>query len=123
MAGMAVTGDAAGPRPRGLAPGRPPVARRLLQELAPDELGDLVDRPLGRESGRLLVAAAAALPGDDRDVQALLGRPEADPPQRSVPRRRLADDRGYLRALDRSQVVDDPLAERLFCTCVVEVLL
>ena len=52
----------------------------------------------------------------------LLGRrPQADPARRAVLRRRLADQRRDLGALDRSQVVDDPFRERLLRAGRVEV--
>ena len=61
-------------------------------------------------------------PGDRGDVEVCLGRPQADPVRRPVRGGRLADQRCELGALDRAQVVDDPLGVRLLRARVVEVL-
>src|SRR5215207_10887651 len=94
----------------------------LREILAPDELRDLVHGGLARETGGHLVASATALPRDLRDVEAFGGRPQADPPCRPVLSRRLADERGDLRALDRAEVVDDPFRIGLLRPDRVEVL-
>src|SRR5262245_60914714 len=78
-------------------------------ELAHDDLGDLLDRLLAREPGRLPVAPAAEQPRDRRDVELVDARPQAHAVERPVDPRRLADQDGHLGALDRAQVVDDPL--------------
>ena len=112
-------------------PGRAPHERAALtglfavhlrEELAPDEVGDLLDARLAGEAGRLAMAAASALAGDRGDVEVCLGRPQADPVRRPVRGGRLADQRGDLGALDRAQVVDDPLGIRLLRAGVLEVL-
>jgi len=54
------------------------LAVHLREELAPDEVGDLLDGGFAREPGRLAVTTAAALAGDRRDVEILRGRPQAD---------------------------------------------
>ena len=94
---------------------RPWSARvgRLLEELAADEVDDLLRRGLAREPGGLTVAAAAALAGDGGDVDALRAGAQADAPRGAVLRRRLADEGDDLGALDRAQEVDDALGERL----------
>src|ERR687898_2683696 len=92
-------------RPRNLLRGR--LAVQLGEELAPDELRDLLDRRLAREPGRLLVPAAAALPRDRRDVEVLRRRPQADATSGTVLGGWLADERGDLRAFDGAEVVDD----------------
>src|SRR5581483_6056463 len=77
-----------------------------------NERGDLVDRRLAREPGRLPMAAAAERAGDRRDVELVDRGTQRDPARRPVVARRLADERGELRALDRTEVVDDPLGVR-----------
>src|SRR6516165_1226438 len=102
---------------RGLRAGR-------LDEGVPDELGDLLERPLRREARRLPVAAAAGAAGDRRDVDLVVARAQRDPARRAVAgHRRLADQRDHLRALDRAQVVDDPFRVRLLGADGREVLL
>src|SRR3954449_2447558 len=68
-------------------------------ELLPDELGDLADRRVARESGCLPVAAAPAGARDRGDVDLVARGAQRDAPRGSVGARRLADERGYLRAL------------------------
>ena len=46
---------------------------------------------------------------DCGDVELVVARAEADPPGRPIGARRLADQRGHVCALDRTQVVDDSL--------------
>src|SRR5436190_836147 len=70
------------------------------EELALDELGDLLDRIVAREAGRLPVTAATRLPRNRRDVELVVARAQADPARRPVPR--LTDQSGHVRALDRA---------------------
>ena len=74
---------------------------------------DLVHREVGREPGGALVAAAAERARDRRDVDPVGMRAERALARRRRLGRQLADERDELRALDRAQVVDDPLRVRL----------
>src|SRR5581483_8308843 len=78
-----------------------------------NELGDLVDRRLAREAGRLPVAAAAERPSDRGDVELVDRGAQRDASRRCVVARRLADERRELGPLDGAEVVDDPLGVRL----------
>src|SRR5258708_4820440 len=85
----------------------------LCDESLSDELGDLVDRRVAREARGLAVPAAAERAGDRRDVELVDTRAQRDAVNRPVVPRRLANERGELAALDRSQVVDDAFGVRL----------
>src|SRR4029078_10189601 len=89
------------------------LAVHRREELAPNELGYLLDARLAGEAGRLAMAATSALPGDRGDVEVCLGRSQTDPVRRSICRRGFADQGCELGALDGAQVVDDPLGIRL----------
>src|SRR5213080_1274673 len=82
-------------RPLGL---RPRGGTR--EELALDELGDLLDRIVAREASRLPVTAATRLPRARGDVELVVARAQADPARRPVPR--LTDQSGHVRALDHA---------------------
>ena len=56
------------------------------EELAADELDDLLERPLAREARRLPVAAAARLARDRRDVDLVAARAERDAVRRPARR-------------------------------------
>src|SRR5690242_16679104 len=96
--------------PAGLSTKATPTALRALggNELAADELDDLVDRRLGREARRLAVPASSGLGRDRRDVDLVVARAQRDAARRPFAARRLADERDHLRSLDGPQVVDDP---------------
>src|SRR5690606_1793986 len=68
-------------QPRALAPsggpGRPRSPLELLGDLRAQPLDELLQPELGREAGRLAVAAAAVGAGDPRDVDLAVGRAEA----------------------------------------------
>src|SRR5262249_12855603 len=81
----------------------------LRDEGLTDALGDLVDRGLAREAGRLAVAAAAEPPGDLGDVELVDAGPERHAPRRTGVARRLAAEHGELVAFHRAQEVDDAL--------------
>src|SRR6185312_3621138 len=99
-AGLSTSATPAGSSARGGTLGQEPLA---------DELHDLVDRLLAREARRLPVAAAAEDPRDRRHVQLVDARAERHAVRGAAVARRLADQHRELRALDRPQVVDDPL--------------
>ena len=81
-----------------------------------------LDRLLGREACGLAVAAAPALPRDRRDVDLVVARAQRDASRRPLVAWRLADQRDHLRALDRAQVIDDPLRVRLLGADLGEVV-
>ena len=87
-----------------------------------DEGGDLLDREVAREPGRLAVAAAVRLARDRGDVDAIGRGAKRDLPRRAAVARRLADQRGELRTLDGAEDVDDALRVRLDRPHVAEVL-
>src|SRR5262249_9627960 len=101
-------------RPLGLRP-----RGGIREELALDELGDVLDRIVAREASRLAVPAASRLARDRRHVELVVARAQADAPCRPVPG--LADQCGHIGTLDRPQGVDDPLRVRLGRTDVGEV--
>ena len=88
-----------------------------------DELDDVADRTVRRETCRLPVAAAARRAGDCRNVDLVVRRAQRDAPCRPFVARRLADQRDHVGALDGAQVVDDPLRVRLLRADVAEVVL
>src|SRR5262249_55342951 len=99
------------PTPTGLA-ARGITSRRLAgrsDELAADELDDLLERQLAREARRLDMPAAAQLPRDRGDVQLVARGPERDPVHRPAGGRWLPDQGDELRALALAEEVDDPL--------------
>src|SRR5438132_10892717 len=100
-------------RPLGL---RPRGGTR--EELALDEIGDLLDRIVAREARCLAVTAAPRLARDRGNIELVVARAQADA-ARPVPR--LTDQSGHVRALDHPQVVNDPLRVRLGGTDVREV--
>src|SRR5207247_4305114 len=79
------------------------------EELALDEVGDLLDRSVAREPGRLAVTPTPRLARDRGDVELVVARAEADATRRPVRARRLADQGRHIGALDGPQVIDDPL--------------
>src|SRR4051794_38611961 len=85
----------------------------LSEEPFADDRRDLVDGLLAREAGRLPVPAAAEAARDQGHVGLVDARPQRPPPRRAALARRLADQHGELGALDRAEVVDDPLRVRL----------
>src|SRR4051812_42886538 len=93
----------------------------LLQEALAKELGDVLDRLLGREPSSLPVATASEQARDRGDVELIDARAQRDAARRAAVARRLADQRGELGALDGSEVVDDPLGVRLCGTDLREV--
>ena len=108
-----VRGHAGGLRVEQHAARRPWAPRRSFS-CAPTSrahaLGQLVDRQLGREAGRLAMAAAAELAGDARHVDAAVGRAQRHlAPARAVGRQQVADEHGDRGVLDGAQVVDDAL--------------
>src|SRR5262249_28316412 len=92
------------------------------EELAPDELHDLLEVEIAGEARGLHVAPALGLTRDRRDV-ALVGRGAKRHPvlRGAGVRGRLADERNELRPLTLPQVVDDPFGVRLFGSGVGEV--
>src|SRR5438105_2502083 len=106
--------------PAGLSTKATPTGLRALgtgtgcvaDERAAEERDQLVDRLLRGEAGRLRMATAALLAGDRRHVDLVMTRTQRDAARRPFVAWRLADERDHLRALDRAQVVDDPLRER-----------
>src|SRR5215470_7140694 len=99
------------------------VSARDRDELAPQEVDDLVDLEVGAEACRLPVSAAARRACDGGDVDLVPARTQRDPACRAVGARRLADQRDHLRALDAPEVVDDPLRVRLLRADLGEVVL
>src|SRR5881227_3897792 len=105
--------------PAGLSTRISPLGLRLRpgrgtrDELALDEVRDLLDRRVAREARSLPVAAAARLAGDRGDVELVVARAQADPPRRAVRARRLADQRRHVGPFDCPQEVDDSLGVRL----------
>src|SRR5215211_5487765 len=87
---------------------------RLGEELATHEVRDLLDRGLARESRRLAVSPAPALPRDGGDVDVLGPRAQTHPVRRPVLREGLANERCDLGPLDGPQVVDDSFREGFF---------
>src|SRR4051812_43675690 len=89
--------------PAGLSTSRSPLGRSArggTRELPAGELDDLFDALVGRESGRALVAAAAAPTGHDRYVEGVDRGAHRDAPGRPVRDGRLADRHRELDALD-----------------------
>ena len=77
--------------------------RRVISSIARS-----VEKP-----GGALVATAAEVAGDRGDVDLVGMRPERALSRGAAPARKLADERHELGAVDRAQVVDDPLRVRL----------
>src|SRR5207253_11067928 len=86
--------------PEGLSP-RGGIGCRGCGELATEELRDLLDRSVARESRCLPMAAAAHLARDRRDVELIDARTQADAARRILSRR-LADQHGHVGSLDRA---------------------
>src|SRR5919197_2429576 len=92
-------------------------------ELTAQEVDDLGDRLLGREPGRLAVAAAADLARDRRDVDLVVAGAQGHAARRPFIARRLADQGDHLRAFDRAEVVDNALRVRFLGADCAEVVL
>src|SRR5215475_7714586 len=113
--------------PSGLSTSRTPLGlsarggTRRLEELAAEELDDLVDRLIGREARRLAMAPSTPLPGDRRNIDLVVRGPERNTSGRARRLRRLADHRGHLRAVHLTNAVDDPLRVLLPHAEVLEV--
>src|SRR5690349_20127902 len=75
----------------------------LCQKALADEVGDLVDRRIAREPRCLTMAAASEEPRDRGDVELVDARAQRDAVRRPVVARRLPDQRGHLRSLDRAK--------------------
>src|SRR5215213_10271693 len=117
----------AGPSPRRRATSSRPACRRaasspprrpasgieLCADLAAEELDQLLQLEVGGESGGALMTAAAVAAGDRRDVDVALAGAQADLAGGASTGALVADQGGDLGALDRSQVVDDPLRHLL----------
>src|SRR5262249_13805038 len=81
----------------------------LPSDARDDALGDLVDREIGAEAGRLAVAAASERPGHGGHVELVDRRSKRHLPRRAAVAGGFADQGGELGALDGAKVVDDPL--------------
>src|SRR4029079_17547940 len=97
--------------PAGLSTRTIPVGSspRGGKEPASHEVCDLLDRGLAREARRLTVPTPTRLARDRGHVQLVDACAQADTPRRAVLSRRLADQYRHIGALDRAQVIDDPL--------------
>src|SRR5204862_4452930 len=95
-------------RPLGL---RPRGGTR--EELALDEVRDLCDRGITRKARSLTVTPTPGFARDRGNIELVVARTQADPPRRAVRARRLTNQCRHIGALDRPQVVDDPLRIRL----------
>ena len=123
-AGLSTRITPVGSRPFGIAIAAAAQLRHARPkggELGHDERGDLVDREVAREPRRLPVAAAARLPRDRGDIDAIGRGAQRDLPRRAAVARRLADQRGQLRTLDGAEDVDDSLRVRLHRPDLAEV--
>src|SRR3954452_25577933 len=96
--------------PAGLSTRTIPVgsSARGGKELAPHEVGDLLDRGLAGKARGLPMTTATGFPGDRRHVELVDARSQADATGRAILPRRLTDQHRHVRALDGAQVVDDP---------------
>src|SRR5262249_47796936 len=86
---------------------------RRRGELAADESDELVQIELAREARRLAVPPSPGLACDPGHVELVGARAQAHAMLWPAAGRRLADEYRHVGALDRAQVVDDPLRVRL----------
>src|SRR2546426_1839604 len=85
----------------------------LRDESLADELGDLVDGRLTRETGGLAVSTAAERPRDRRDIELVDACTQRHAPCGAGVSRGLTNQHGQLGSFDRTEEVDDPLRVRL----------